>query len=349
MMLKQPLFFVLLLLLLSLSACSESKEKTAIKSVPQAPVQVQVKTLSLSEVPFQVEVAGTLQAVERALISSRVSGQITEMPVSVGSKVAKGDLLVKIRAAEINAKVMQAKTQLAQAERNLDRETRLLKVNASTQERVKSLSEMVQISKAGYHEALAMLDYTQVRAPFAGTVTHKMVDIGDLSAPGAPLLNLENGRALEVLVQVPEALAQGLSLGTSLSVIIPAAQLELQVKISEISPTADPTSRTRQIKLTLPVNPALRAGQFARVSLAAKRATTLLVPQSAVHQNGQMEQVYVAEQGVARMRLVRTGADYADQVEILSGLNAGEQIVISAKTELKDGQPLEIIQTGLGK
>lgn len=348
MTLKQKAYLPLVLIaLFVVGGCSDHSDSRTVKTLPTA--RVQVETLSLSAVPFQVEVAGTLQAIEQALISARVSGQVVEMPVHVGSKVKKGDLLVRVRAAEISARVRQAETQLSQARRNLERETKLQQVNASTREKVKTLAELVQISEAAYREAKAMHDYTRVRAPFAATVTHKLVEVGDLASPGSALLKLENSEALEVLVQIPEALAQGLKLDSLLLVNVPAVGLSTEAQISEISPTVDPVSRSTQVKLTLSDNPLLRSGQFARVSLADEGAQTLLIPQAALHQNGQMEQVFVADQGVAHMRLVRSGSGYADRVEILSGLRAGDQIVIATEGLLLDGQPLEVVEAGLAQ
>lgn len=346
MTLKQKITVLLILIaLFTVGGCSDPSDLVTAETLPTA--RVQVETISLSAVPFQIEVAGTLQAIEQALISARVSGQVVEMPVHVGSKVKKGDLLVRVRAAEISARVHQAETQLSQARRNFERETKLQQVNASTREKVKTLKELVQISEAAYREAKAMHDYTRIRAPFAATVTHKLVEVGDLASPGSALLKLENSGALEVLVQIPEALAQGLKLDSFLLVNVPAVGLSTEAQISEISPTVDPVSRSTQVKLTLSDNPLLRSGQFARVSLADKSAQTLLIPKVALHQNGQMEQVYVADQGVVRMRLVRSGSGYADRIEILSGLRAGEQIVIASEGLLLDGQPLEVVEAGL--
>jgi len=340
------LAFVSLSMLLLTTGCSE-RSTDQMKAPAYPPLKVQVETLTLSDVASQVEVAGTLQAVDQALISSRVSGQVAQILVHAGSKVKKDQLLVKISAAEINARVRQAETQLAQSRRNLERETRLQQLNASTREKVKTLSEELLISEAAYREASTMLGYTEIRAPFAGTITRKLAEVGDLASPGSPLLRLENAGALEVLVQIPEALVQGLRLKKTLLLTVPVVGLALEAQISEISPTADPVSRTTQLKLTLPENPSLRSGQFARVSLSGSGAQTLLVPKTALHQQGQLEQVFVVEQGAAQMRLVRSGARLAEQVEILSGLRAGEQVISAAEGDLHDGQPVIIDATGL--
>lgn len=334
--------FLSLLSLLILSGCNEPLEKPAATSLPA--VEVEVETLALSEVPIQVELAGTLQAVEQVTISARVAGQIEKLPVQIGSKVKKGDLLVKIAAAEIDARVQQAETQLAQARRNLARETRLLQVNASTRTKVKTLTELVQINEAVYREAQTILGYTQINAPFSGTITDKPVDVGDQASPGVPLLKLENGTDLEVVIQVPEGLALPLTLESRLPLTVPAAGLTLNAQIREISPTVDPASRTTQIKLMLPPAPRLHSGQFARVALSDNQAKTLLINSETLRKNGQLHQVFVAEQGLARMRLVRIGAEFDGRTEILSGLQAGDQVVIDTSDKLQDGQPLKVIR-----
>jgi RND family efflux transporter MFP subunit len=338
--LKKCSQFSTLLLLLMVSGCNDPVEKRAVSTLP--PVLVQVETLALYAAPFQVELAGTLQAAEHATISTRVAGQIVKLPAQVGAKVEKGDLLVKIAAAEIDARLQQAKTQLAQAQRNLARETQLQLVNASTREKVKTLHESVQISEAVYREAQTMLGYTEIKAPFAGTVTEKHVEVGDLVAPGGPLLKLENGTVLEVVIHIPEALAHNLNLETRLPLTVPTAKLKLIAQIRQIAPTVDPATRTTQVKLMLPADSELRSGQFARVTLVDNRATTLMINSKALRTNGQLQQVFVAEKGVASMRLVRTGAAVDGRIEILSGLQAGDQVVIDASEKLQDGQPLTI-------
>lgn len=340
MIFSKKALFLALTILLFIAGCNEPAEQSTTSSLPQ--VEVQTETLALSPVAEQIELSGTLQAADKATISARVTGQIATLPIKLGSKVNKGDLLVKISADEINARVRQAEVQLEQARRNLARESKLLEVNASTRERVKTLTEQVQISEAAYNEAQTMLGYTAIKAPFSATVTDKLIEVGDLAAPGMALLKIEKSTELEVVIQVPEALSHDLTLGSSLPLTVPAANLAIKAQIKEISPTVDPASRTTQVKLTLPDAPGLRSGQFARVALAGRQPTTMLIKTSALRQNGQMQQVFVADQGTARMRLVRTGTEFDGRTEILTGLRAGDQVIIDPPANLRDGQPLLI-------
>jgi RND family efflux transporter MFP subunit len=112
--------------------------------------------------------------------------------------------------------------------------------------------------------------------------------------------------------------------------------------VSEISPVADPVSRTFNVKLDLPPTEGLRTGQFGRVSVPVAEVKLLLVPQSAVLKRGQMELIFVAQQGTAALRLVKTGKVLEDRVEVISGLEEGEQVIVSESAQLNDGQPVTL-------
>ncbi|HEU0011459.1 MAG TPA: efflux RND transporter periplasmic adaptor subunit, partial [Verrucomicrobiae bacterium] len=111
--------------------------------------------------------------------------------------------------------------------------------------------------------------------------------------------------------------------------------------VSEIAPVADPASRTFNVKLDLPANAGLRAGQFARVTIPVGETRALRLPLSAVVQRGQMELVFVAENRHAQLRLVKTGKRIGNAVELVSGVTVGEQVVVEGASRLRDGQPIE--------
>lgn len=305
-----------------------------------APVEVSVVKASEREVPVLIEVAGGLQAAQRAAIAAKISGVITRMPVTLGAAVKAGDLLVSISAEEIAARLSQAEAQLAQAKRNLDRDQNLLAKNAATPDAVKSSNDQYAIAQAGYREAKTMLGYATVTAPFDGVITRKNVNSGDLATPGTVLLQVENNRSLQVNTAVPESLVLSLRAGDVLTVKIPAADAVVQGTIAEIGPAADPNSRTAPVVIDLPANPNLRSGQFARVLLPGKGKQSLQIPSSAVVPSGQMDRVFVVEGDRARLRLVRTGLSLNGATEILSGLSAGETVIIANNRLLTDGQPV---------
>ena len=360
---RQEKHLIGLLLLAGLVALAGCKGGHENKPAPKLPViQVSMQEVKTENVRSQVEVVGTVQAVQHAIIASRVSGQLAEMPVILGSHVQKGDLLVKISAGEISARLLQAQAQLEQVRRNLAREEKLEKQEASTRETVKALQDQARIAAAAYKEAQTMLEYVTITAPFTGTVTRKIASVGDLAAPGVALLELENEKVLQVVAQVPEELILKVHKGDVLPVSVPAAALNLSGEVAEVAPAADPSSRTASVKMNIAAGADLRPGQFARVTLTGSGEKALTISDKAVVSFGQMDRVFLIKDAdgqmpkdsamtgaakIARLRLVRTGAHYNGQVEILAGLAPGDQVVVSGVEKLQDGQPLDVKPQGM--
>jgi len=327
-----------------LSPACKGKETVehAVAPAPLPVKEVRVVSAAAQPAPHQDELVGTVTAVESATIAAKVTGVISSLPVSVGSAVRQGQVLAKISAAEINAQLAQADTQLAQARRNLEREQRLLAKDAATREGVKNLEEAVRLAEAGQQQAQTMVGYTTLTAPISGLVAQKFANAGDLATPGAPLLSIENNNRLQVAVAVPEALLAQVKFGDTLALTIPAANFSGPGRVAEIAPAGDPTSRTATVKLAVSA-PGLRPGQFARVTLAgASTDNTISLPVSAVIAFGQMEKIFVVENGSAHLRLVRTGAHRDGQVEVLSGLTGSEQVVSEGADQLSDGQAVQV-------
>ena len=324
------------------TACDNeaTRSKKSPATLPSATVSVAQVTKTMAA--NQVELVGTIQAVEQAEIAAKMTGNIVALPVDLGSTVHQGDLLVQLAAGEISAQVQQAKAQLEQARRNLAREEKLLQKNAATPQMVKSLRDSTRIAEAAYKETQTMLGYSRLTAPFSGIITRKMANIGDLATPGKPLLAMEQTTKLQVLTDIPEAMILHIKKGDRLSVSVPSAQLTIEGVVAEVSPIADPSSRSAPIKLSIAPDPRLRSGQFARVALAMEQAQTLMVPRQAVQTIGQIESVFVVQDDKAHLRLVRTGASNDGHIEILSGLLADETIVTDGNRTLLDGQPIVV-------
>ena len=153
---------------------------------------------------------------------------------------------------------------------------------------------------------------------------------------------MEDARHLRLDADVPEALLDRIVLGDKLSVRIGVLETNFEGNVSEIAPSADPNSRTFLVKLDLPSVPGLRAGQFGRVAVPVGETSALRVPASAVWQRGQMELVFVVANGHAQLRIVKTGKHVGDEVELVSGVDAGEQVVTGGSATLMDGQPVEV-------
>lgn len=328
--------------LLLAGGCKQHAAEEAAKVPP--PARIRVVVMAVQPATWQHEVAGTVEAVRRATIAAKVAGTIEKMPVVLGSAVKKGALLVRINAGEIAAREAQAAAQLAQAKRNFERETRLLAKEAATREAVKSTEDAYRVAEAEYRAARSMFDYTMITAPFDGLVSQKTANAGDLAMPGMPLLVVEDVRQLQVVAAVPEALVATIKPGDKLPLSVPAATLQTTGVVAEIGPAADAASRSATVKLRIAGTAGLRPGQYVRLTLSGTvAAETLLVPAAAVIRFGQMERLFVVQDAKARLRLVRTGGRHGDQVEILAGLNPGEQVVVQGGEPLVDGQPVHVV------
>ncbi len=141
---------------------------------------------------------------------------------------------------------------------------------------------------------------------------------------------------------MPEAVIDRLALGDKLGVRVSGVKNELAGVVSEIAPSADPNSRTFLVKLDLPPTPGLRAGQFGRVTVPVGETSALRVPATAVLQRGEMELVFVVVNSHAQLRIVKTGKRVGDEVELVSGVDAGERVVVDGAPRLADGQPVEV-------
>ena len=333
---------VLCCCVLLLGANARSEEGAA--AVPP-PVKVRTAQVKTCDCLQQSQVVGTVEAAQHAAIAAKISGVILELPVMLGSRVNKDDLLVRLDAQEITAKVLQAKAQLAQARRNLAREEKLLRQHASTPETVKAMRDMLAIAEAGLRGAKSMLAYTVIKAPFAGVITEKIANVGDLATPGMVLLRLEDPDHLQVVTAIPEAKSGDVRIGTHLAVTVPAAAASVSGSVSELSPAIDPHSRTMPVKIDLPGATTLKTGMFARITLPGKSVPAIMIPKQAIVPFGQLNKVFVVDKGKAWLRLVRTGKHQGDMVEILAGLDPGEQIVVSNNRLLVNGQPLILDQT----
>jgi multidrug efflux pump subunit AcrA (membrane-fusion protein) len=198
-------------------------------------------------------------------------------------------------------------------------------------------------AKAGLTNAQTLLSFARVTAPFAGIVTSKTVDLGDLAAPGAPLLVVEDPRQYRLEAQVDEDHVRNMQTGAKTPVVLDALGAgELAGTVAEVVPLTDPSSRTFVVKIDLPQDAAVRSGMFGRARFDLGEKQTLTVPATAIVLRGQLTGVYVVgENNAARLRLITVGKRYGSEIEVLSGLEPGERVVSDKTGEVVDGATVQ--------
>ena len=210
--------------------------------------------------------------------------------------------------------------------------------------RVQEAAQEVERAQAAVREVEASERDTRIEAPFEAVVAERFIDPGDLARPGIPLLVLEKVGRYRLVVGVDESLSKVVRAGSLLKYSIDGIGAAGQLRISEVIPVLDPQTRTFLVRANLPGIPGLRSGMFARVELVVGKRAAIYVPQTAVQRHGQLSWVFVVEDGRAKRRLILPGQRDGEFVEVLSGLQAGEQIVVHPPTSIQDGSLVKIVQ-----
>ncbi len=270
---------------------------------------------------------------------------------------------VKSRIPEAESGIAAAKAQLDLAQVTFDRMQDLLRKRSITNQEFDEASARWKAAQAGLemaHAKRVQLDaklaqseqeiraaaiqrgYAEITAPFSGTILTKSVEPGTLAVPGAPLFTMEREGTYRLEASVEESQLQLARVGKTVSVTIDGIDRTFSARIAEIVPSVDAAARSGTVKIDLPQLPELRAGLFGRARFDTGVHRVLTVPAAAVVTRGQLQSVYVAENNMARARLITLGATTKDQMEVLSGLSPGDKVVVPIPPGLTDGSPIEV-------
>ena len=301
-------------------------------AVPDGAATVEVKVEPLAT---RIYVVGTTASEEKINLSARLPAYVKAVFVNAGDAVTNGQVLVTLDDREIREQLTAAEAQFKQAEAEYERARGLFEKNATTQQALTAAESMFQSARAQVDQVKVMLTYAQIAAPIDGVVTDRRIEAGDLANPGMLLLAVYDPARMRLEAPVPVRLIDRLALGQEVDVALerPARTLKGQGRGDRqrggpVQPHAEgqgPARGRRRARCC----PARSAGSGWKTSLA----TAIRVPQSAVYRSGQLELVQVARDGRAIRRLVKTGPEYGDTVEILSGLKAGETILAEPRRE----------------
>jgi RND family efflux transporter MFP subunit len=290
----------------------------------------------------------TLEAVHQATLAAQVPGRIVALNVDAGDRVAKGQVLLRIDAAEAAQAVAGAEAGIAQAQAN--------QINAKAAwERTKSLVErkfvsqsaldqtkatfdaaeaQLRAARAGRGQAATVQGYTTIVAPMAGLVAARHVEPGEMAQPGRQLITVYDPAAMRAVVDVPQQRLGGLAGGPLKARIeLPESGRWVDAASVTVLPAADPRTHTVRVRVDLPANAeGLVPGMFARVHFTTGEGSRIALPTSAILRRGELTGVYVADgKGGFALRQIRAGEALADgSIEVLAGLAGGEEVALDA-------------------
>jgi membrane fusion protein, multidrug efflux system len=240
------------------------------------------------------------------------------------------DLLKKKSVSQQEFDEANARTKVAQSGREM------------AQARRRQLDEKIRQAEQAVATSGIQMSYLEIKAPFAGRISARKAEPGTLASPGLPLMELEREDDFRLEAAVPESQFHGIRAGQSVEVRLEATAQSLSGRVDEIAPSADAASGTLTVKIALPSRLELRGGLFGRAVFGAGRRRVLSVPRAAVIEQGQLRNVLVVDNNVARIRLIRTGQEHEGNLEVLSGLSAGERVVSPRSPAVQDGARLEV-------
>ncbi|MGZ5052402.1 MAG: efflux RND transporter periplasmic adaptor subunit [Methylobacter sp.] len=333
--------FALILLLLYMQGSFVSKVEPGSSPLPNEKTPDHTVQVESRQVDELLSWPGTVKSRIVANIAPKTTARIIEIKVNAGDKVKKGDVIARLDERDVKAQAGAAAAALAsanaQASRALadERRTRgLYEKEAATREsfdaavaRAKETQAAVAQANSAVTETKSHLADTTLLAPFDGVIAKRLQEPGDMGLPGVPVATLQTTLGLRFEVGVPNTCAGRYKIDDNVNVRIDTIHQTLNAQIDEISPEIDPQTRTQLVKAALPTTEGLQPGYFGWLEQACGGHEALLIPADAVQHIGQLEVVGVVVQGRQAMRHVRTGKIYGDQIEVISGLHAGETVV----------------------
>lgn len=288
----------------------------------------------------------TLQAEHEAKLISQVPGTVLELLVEEGDKVQRGQLLARVDATHSRLQLRESEADLQRRKNDVERGEKLLArhlIAANAQDQAES---DFAVRRAEVNLARVRVDKSEIRAPFDGIITRRWIKQGQLLAANDAVFDIANFADLRAELRVPERDAVAIAAGQTVDFTVDAlGNRHFEGKVERVAPVVDRDSGT--VKVTVRVDNrdrSLRPGLFTRMDIAFLHlANAVLMPKAAVLGSRGAEAVYVIEDGKAHRQPIRTGYDSGSRVQVIEGLAAGTEVVVTGQASLNDGALVEVL------
>src|SRR3990172_3185297 len=360
---KRMLLITILAAPLLLGGCSEKTGQGEAEVQRKSITGVETTTATFKTYPESIEAAGTIKVDRIGAVYSKAMGTVTAVMVKEGQRVKKGQVLLTIDDSDMAQKVAGAEAGLKEAgfglesarrqaqltEATYQRYAKLFEANALSRQEFDNITlqrdtarlnlagmeESVRRASAGAEEARVYKGYARVVAPFAGVVSEKKIDVGSMTAPGTPLITIVDDSKFVLEASLDGRLAGLIRPGMDLRASIDGN--EYTARVTEVIPSIDSATRTFLVKASIKGD-GLRTGLYAKVTIPGVERQALIVPAASIVAKGQLTGVYtVDKKGVVAYTLIRVAGAYGDEVEVISGLTEGDQVISKGAEAAFDG------------
>ncbi len=337
---------VLVISVFAISSCNKPKENNSEQKIH--PVNIRIKILKSTQLSDAIQVAGTVKAYEDANLSPEEGGVVKEWKAKRGQHVKKGDLIVVLKDEVIKAGYDAAESQYNMAELNLGKQQKIFDEQGISELQLKNLEYSRDAAKANADLMKARWERTQIRSPFDGNLENTFPNEGEFAPPGVPIARIVNTTVIKIQAEIPELYSGTISVGTQTIVTFDAVpEVTLKGKLSFVSSTVSAVNRTLMVEL-ITSNPSrkIKPEMVAKVKLLRETKSNAVLVSSNIVQLVDRDRsiVYVNNGGKAEERSLKLGGRQGNMVEVLEGLNPGDQLIVSGYQKLVNGTPVVVTQ-----
>lgn len=342
---------VVLLVWIKINKDKEAAAKIAVPMNAGQAVMVTGYVTSLQSLDNKIQATGSILANEEVQLQSETAGKIVGLYLKEGTKVKKGDLLVKINDADLQAQLKKAESAVKLNEENEYREKKLLDIKGISQSEYDAAVNLVNAAKADVELVKAQIAKTEIKAPFDGTIGLKNVSEGSYISNATIVANLEELDPVKIDFSIPEKYMNQVHVGDEIIFKVAGSTQQYIGSIYAIEPRIDIASRTLQIRARAAnKDNSLLSGAFASIELVLQHLeNVIMVPTQAIVPGLKNQKVFVARDGKAQSQLVETGIRNDVNIEITKGLQAGDTVITTGMMQLRNGTSIKIINTEKAK
>lgn len=332
---------------LTLGGCGADEPPAADDgNVPEErPTQVQVESVEPRPAVETIEVSADVMAARRATLAAEVAGTVEAVEADLGDQVDAGEVLLRIDTRSVATEVEEAEANFRQAEEEATRAEALFEKRSITRDQLTARRTALEVARARLESVRIRLSKSTIRAPWAGEVASRRVEIGDFVDVGQAMLELVQTDRLEIQAEVAAEDAPFIRRGETATLRLQSLPGEtFEAEVVRVGASLTQASRTLPIEVELE-NPGgrLKPGMFGRLTLPRRELdAALLVPLASLVDYEDGKVVYVVEEGIARRRPVQPGAVIGDRVVIDGGLSAGDRVIVRGQDQVADGQPVGV-------
>jgi membrane fusion protein, multidrug efflux system len=319
---------------------SETTNKDEVKTT-----EVGVVVAKAGNFTNYVDVQGKIDAQDNVIAYPQAPGIITAINVRPGQAVSRGQVLVQLDNSVLRQQIQQAEVQSGLVRTIYERQKNLWDQKIGTEVQFLQAQANLQSSQKAVAALKEQADMYRIKSPINGTIDQMDLKLGQAAQPGTTGIRIVNANNLKVKADVPETYAGSVKQGNSVKILFPDANDSLMTNITFAARVIDPVSRSFPIEIKLPASKNLRPNMTAVLKIANySKSNVITIPIKAVQNSEAGNYVYVIENGLAKRKVIQQGNTSTGKVEVLSGLNDGDQVIVEGAGDVEEGDKVKISQ-----